>query len=91
MHGSKFGQRLQAMEYGGMSCSGTESSLMQCRVNSYFVELWSQLIFSNQRNYAGVRCIPRKTSELWVYIVAIIITYIHECIKIKGVDFVENA
>ena len=61
--GSKFGQRLQPMEYGGMYCRGNEASILHCEVNTGFVETWSKLFFSNQGDYAGVRCIPRTASK----------------------------
>ena len=61
--GSKFGQRLQAMEYGGMFCRGNETSLLHCRVHRSFTEILSRFIISNQRDYAGVRCIPQTTSK----------------------------
>ena len=63
IYGSRFGQRLQAMEYGGLSCRGSETSLLHCGFSRSFVETWSKLFFSNQRDYAGVRCLPRKQGE----------------------------
>ena len=60
---SKFGQRLQAMEYGGMFCRGNETSLLHCEIFSNFVETASSLIISNQGDYAGVRCIPRTSKN----------------------------
>ena len=43
-----------------MRCRGDESSLMQCRVYDYFVRTGG---LYDQEDYAGVRCIRRKTSE----------------------------
>ena len=49
------------MEFGGLTCRGTESTLQECSVSSAFVEVFSDLFFSNQRDYSGVKCIPRST------------------------------
>ena len=60
---SAFGQRFQPMEFGGLQCTGTESSLQECSVYSRYVVTWSKLFFSNQRHYSGVKCIPRSTGK----------------------------
>ena len=52
------------MEYGGLDCQGNELSLQQCAVSQIFVETRSRLIFCNQRDYAGVKCIPRTSGEI---------------------------
>ena len=62
-HRSKFGERLQVMEYGGIECRGNETSLLHCRVFDPYVEILSNFIISNQRDYAGVRCILRSASK----------------------------
>jgi len=62
-HGSKFGEKIQPMEFGGLQCTGTESSLQQCTVGSSFVRTWSQHFFSNHEDYAGVRCIHRRAGK----------------------------
>ena len=49
------------MEFGGLDCTGTESTLQECSVSSGFVRTWSKLFFSNQGDYSGVGCIPRST------------------------------
>lgn len=51
------------MEFGGLTCRGTESSLLQCTISGSFVRTWSKLFFSNQDDYAGVRCIRRSASK----------------------------
>lgn len=51
------------MEYGGLNCRGTESSIQQCSVTSTFVTAFSDLLFSNQRDYAGVKCIPKTSGN----------------------------
>lgn len=61
---STFGQKVQPMEYGGLSCQGTESSLQECTVSQSFVDTFSKFFFCNQRDYAGVRCIPRTNGEM---------------------------
>jgi len=47
------------MEYGGLICQGTESSLQECTVSQSYVETWSEHFYCNQGDYAGVRCTPR--------------------------------
>ena len=49
------------MEFGGLDCTGTESTLQKCSVSSGFVRTWSRLSLSNQGDYSGVECIPRST------------------------------
>ena len=56
---SEFGQRLQPMEYGGLICQGTESSLQDCAVSQSHVETWSDHVYCDQGDSAGVRCTPR--------------------------------
>ena len=60
---SKYGQRLQPMEYGGFDCRGNEASLSSCRVDESFLETWSDYSSSNHRHYAGVKCIPRNSGK----------------------------
>ena len=57
--GSVFGERIQPAEYGGLNCQGTESSLKECSVISSFVTTYSELAYSNEREYAGVKCISK--------------------------------
>ena len=59
--GSAFGRRFQSMEFGGLGCTGTESTLQKCSVSSGFVKPFSSFIFSNRGDYSGVECIPRST------------------------------
>ena len=54
------------MEYGGLNCQGTESSLDECAVSLSFVETWSNIYYCNQRDNAGVRCTPRMYGKLYV-------------------------
>lgn len=64
IRGSEYGQRLKPMEYGGFNCRGNETSLQSCSLSSSYVETWSKLFFSNHRDYAGVKCIPKTTGKL---------------------------
>jgi len=50
------------MEFGGLACRGTESSLLQCTISDSFVRTWSKHFFSNQDDYAGVRCIRKSAT-----------------------------
>ena len=54
------------MEYGGLNCQGTESSLDECAVSLSFVETRSNIYYCNQGDNAGVRCTPRMYGKLYV-------------------------
>ena len=51
------------MEYGGMACRGTESSLQECGVSRTFVRSFSNLFFSGHDDYAGVKCVPQTSGN----------------------------
>ena len=69
---SIFGQRYQPMEFGGLFCRGTESSLQECDVSSYYVMRRSNFGYCNQWDYVGVKCIPRITGKHMYPIVNIV-------------------
>ena len=56
---SKYGRSQQPVEYGGLNCRGNEITLQSCGVSGGFVGTWSQLLFSNRDDYAGVECIDK--------------------------------
>ena len=51
------------MEYGGIDCQGTESSLQECSVHSTIVRYLSEIFFANLENYAGVKCVPQTSGK----------------------------
>ena len=52
--GGTFGWGIQPIESEGLICRGTESSLEECHIFSYYC---------NWGNYAGVTCYPRITGK----------------------------
>ena len=76
--GSAFGRRVQPAEYGGLICQGTELSLQQCAVSSSFVRTWSKLFFSNERDYAGVKCTPKEICKIVLLYLTTSAEYMHD-------------
>lgn len=55
---STFGQKVQPMEYGGLSCQGAESSLQECTASQSFVETFSKFSFVTRETMLELDVFP---------------------------------
>ena len=73
--GSYFGE-WDTVEFGAYSCSGTETNLIDCSYNIYYV---IHSYYCNSQKLAGVRCTKgTNTVQLYLYSLYLLIMT-HQC------------